>query len=417
MPQTIAQKIIARKLGRVTEAGEIVVLAPDVVLAGSSTGAMVVRTLREIGAEAPWDPARIVVVLDHATPAESILTANAHRLLRGFCADHHIRLYGEPEGICHDLLIQNGHLAPGMFLIGQDSHTPMHGGIGVFGFGVDTSEMGFIWAVGKTWVRVPSSISVRLEGRAAPGVSAQDIILTLIGRLGAEACNYRAVEFSGPALPGLRIADRLTICNLSVEMGAKAAFFPHDEVLAAFCHAHAIPEAPWLLPDPGAPYDREAALDLSEVEPAVARPHQVQQVVPVREVGSVTVHQGFIGSCANGRIEDLEAAAAVLVGRRVHPDVRLLVAPATRQIYVQAVERGIIATLLAAGAMLLNAGCGACFGGHQGVLADGEVCVASSNRNFRGRMGNPNAEIYLASPATVAASCVAGRLADPRDYA
>jgi 3-isopropylmalate dehydratase large subunit len=416
MAQTIAQKIIARQLGCAVEPGEIVILAPDVVMAGSNTAAMVVGTFREIGAEAPWDPGRIVVVLDHAAPAESVLTANAHRLLREFCAAHRIRLYGEAEGICHDLMIENGHLAPGMFVIGQDSHTPMYGGIGAFGFGVDSSEMGFVWAVGRTWVRVPSSVAIRLEGRKPPGVYAQDIILTLVGRLGPDACNYRAVEFAGPALPSLGIAERLTICNLSVEMGAKAAFFPFDDVLATFCRERGLPAAPWLAPDPGAPYEREVTLDLSSLEPVVARPHYVHNVASARDVSGVAIHQGFIGSCANGRIEDLAAVAAVLAGRRVDPGVRLLIAPATRRVLQQAVTRGYVDTLLEAGALLLNPGCGACFGGHQGILADGETCIASSNRNFRGRMGNPHAEIYLASPATVAASCVAGRITDPCEH-
>lgn len=325
-------------------------------------------------------------------------------------------LYGEAEGICHDLLVERGHVAPGVFVIGQDSHTPMQGGIGAFGFGVDTSEMGFVWAVGRTWVRVPRAVAIRLVGRTAPGIYAQDIILTLIGRLGADACNYRSVEYSGPALAHLGIADRLTICNLSVEMGAKAAFFPFDEILAAFSREQGLQEAPWLVPDPGADYVRDISLDLSPLEPVVARPHRVHDVVPARVASDVAIHQGFIGSCANGRMEDLAAAASILRDRRVDPRVRLLIAPATRRIFAQAVERGYIATFLEAGALLLNPGCGACFGGHQGILADGEVCISSSNRNFRGRMGNPNAAIYLASPATVAASCVAGQITDPRKF-
>ncbi len=417
MAHTIIQKIIATKLGRPTvEAGEIVLLSPDVVMAGSNTAAMAVRTFREIGAAVPRHPERIVVVLDHASPAESVLSANAHRLLRDFCATHRIMLYGEAEGICHDVLIERGHVSPGAFVIGQDSHTPMYGGIGAFGLGVDTSEIGFVWAVGRTWVRVPSTVAICLEGRAAPGVFAQDIILTLIGRLGADACNYRSVEYSGSALEHLGIADRLTISNLSVEMGAKAAFFPFDEALAGFSREHGLPGAPWLFPDPDAAYERDISLDLSPLEPAVARPHWVHNVAPARAVSGVAIHQGFIGSCAGGRIEDLAAAASILRGRNVDPDVRLLIAPATRRIYAQAVERGYISIFLEAGALLLNPGCGACFGGHQGILADGEVCISSSNRNFRGRMGNPRAAIYLASPATVAASCVAGGITDPREF-
>jgi homoaconitate hydratase family protein len=417
MGQTIVQKIVSRKLGgRPVEPGEIVLLSPDVVMAGSNTAAMAVRTLREIGADAPWDPGKIVMVLDHSSPAESVQTANAHRLLREFCAAHGITLYGEAEGICHDLMLEHGHLAPGMFAIGQDSHTPMYGGVGAFGFGVDTTEMGFVWAVGKTWVRIPPSFRIRLEGETGRGVFAMDIALSLLGRLGADGCNYRAVEFSGPTLPRLDVPARLSLCNMAVEMGAKAACFPCDGVVEAFCRRTGVAAAPWVAADPDAAYEREVELPLSELEPLVTRPHRVDDPLPVCRVGDVPIQQGFIGSCANGRLEDLGAAAAVLAGRRVDPRVRLLIAPATRGVYRQALERGYVATFLEAGALLLNPGCGACFGGHQGILADGEVCVSSSNRNFRGRMGNPAAEIYLASPATVAASCVAGRLTDPRAY-
>ncbi len=417
MGQTVAQKILSRKLGgKAVEPGDIVVLSPDVVMAGSNTAAMVVRTLQEIGASAPWDPGRIVMVLDHSAPADSVLTANAHRLLRDFCTAHGIRLYGEQEGICHDLMLENGHVGPGMFVIGQDSHTPMYGGIGAFGFGVDTSEMGFVWAIGRTWVRVPTSVRILLEGETAPGVFAKDIILSLIGRLGADGCNYRAVEFAGTGMPRLGASERFAICNMCVEMGAKAACFPSDEIVAAFCRRTGVEAAPWVTADPDAAYEREVSLELSSLEPVLARPHQVDNVVPVRQAADVRVHQGFIGSCANGRIEDLGAAAAVLRGRRVDPGVRLLIAAATRQVFREAVQRGYVATFLEAGALVLNPGCGACFGGHQGILADGEVCIASSNRNFRGRMGNPNAEIYLASPASVAASCVTGRITDPREY-
>lgn len=417
MAKTIVQKIISRKLGgSPATPGDIVVLSPDVVMAGSNTAAMVVRTLREIGARAPWDPTRIVMVLDHSAPAESVLTANAHRLLRDFCATHGITLYGEAEGICHDLMLERGHVAPGMFVIGQDSHTPMYGGIGAFGFGVDTSEMGFVWATGRTWVRVPASFRIQLDGRMPPGVYAKDVILSLIGRLGADGGNYRAVEFTGGALAQLGVAERFAICNMCVEMGAKAAFFPCDEIARAFCGRTGVEAPPWVTPDPGAVYEREVAIELGQLEPVLARPHRVDDVVPVHAVADVQIHQGFVGSCANGRIEDLEVTAAVLRGRRVDPRVRLLIGAATRQILREAVERGCVATFLEAGAMVLNPGCGACFGGHQGILADGEVCISSSNRNFRGRMGNPNAEIYLASPATVAASCIAGRITDPREY-
>jgi len=415
--QTIVQKIISRKLGgKGVAPGEIVLLSPDVVMAGGNTAVMVIRTFREIGATSPWNCEKIVVVLDHSTPAESILTANAHRLLRDFCAQHHIRLYGEQEGVCHDLMIENGHVAPGMFVAGQDSHTPMYGGIGAFGFGVDTSEMGFIWAVGRTWVKVPETVGIRLQGAIPKGVFAKDIILSIIASLGSDGCNYRAVEFSGAALPQFGISDRLTVCNMCVEMGAKAAFFPSDEIAMTHARHKHVDVASWVYPDPDATYEKETSFDLSTMEPVAACPHRVDQVAPLRELANVAVHQGFIGSCTNGRLEDLEAAAAILSRRHVHPSVRLLIGPATRRVFQQAVQRGYISTFLEAGALILNAGCGACFGGHQGILADNEVCISSSNRNFKGRMGNPNAAIYLASPATVAASCIAGRIVDPREY-
>lgn len=413
---TMIEKIVARKVGAQVKPGEIAIVEPDLVMAGSNTAVMVLRTLEEIGARAPWNTSKIVVVLDHSTPAESVLTANAHRRLRDFCSGHGIALYGEQEGVCHDILVERGYIRPGMFVAGQDSHTPMYGGVGAFGFGVDTSEMGFIWATGKTWMKVPATIKITLLGTIPPGVYAKDIAIHIIGALGAAGCSYRSVEFHGPALKQLTIADRLTICNMSVEMGAKAAFFPVDEVLESHFRLRGFPFDALANPDHDAQYENELSFDVSGLSPMLSCPHRVDNVAPVPDGGQIQIQQAFVGSCTNGRLEDLRVAAEVLEGRQVNGDVRLLISPGTRSTYLAALKEGLIERFLEAGALVLNPGCGACFGGHQGILADGEVCVSTSNRNFKGRMGNPNAQVYLASPATVAASAVAGRIVDPRQY-
>ena len=378
-----------------------------------------------------WDPRRIVIVLDHRTPAESVESASVHREIREFVREQGIRgFYDVGEGICHQVLVERGHVLPGMLVVGTDSHTTTHGALGAFATGIGATEMAGVWATGRIWLRVPDAVRVRLEGRFGRGVSAKDAALLLVKTLGAGGAEYRAIEFGGSAGREMSIPSRMTLCNMAMEAGAKAAMFPPDARTWEFLRAEAGvgrgsgPGArSWRRElrriggrdgADGADYEEDMELDVSRLGPQVACPNSVDNVREVREVEGTEVAQAFLGSCTNGRLEDLEAAARILRGRRVARGVRFIVAPASRRVYLRALERGVMGALVGAGACVVSPGCGPCLGAHMGLLAPGEVCISTSNRNFRGRMGSPEALIYLASPETVAASAVRGRVTDPR---
>ncbi len=416
MGQTIAQKILARSAGlKRVEPGEIIDAAPDVIQGALSE--TTIQKMRQMGAEAPFDPAKLVVTVDHWTPAESAHTANLHRELRRFAQAHGLKhFYDVAEGICHQVFMENGHALPGQLIMGRDSHNTSHGAVNALSLPFGLTEVAYLLAVGSVWLRVPESMKIRLQGRLKKGVFAKDAILHVIGRIGADGCTYRSVEFTGDLIARLGISERFSFCNMSVEMGAKAGVMPYDETTERYLEGRAKGKYRPIASDPDAKFEREWEFDVSRLEPMVACPHTVDNVKPLEEVAGVPIQQAFLGSCTNARSDDLGEAARILRGRKVHRDVRLMVAPASRLEYLEAEKRGYVRTLLEAGAMILNPGCGPCFGGHQGVLADGENCMSSANRNFRGRMGNPKAAIYLGSPASVAASAVKGAIADPRRY-
>ncbi len=419
MGSTLAEKIMARAAGRdEVAAGEFVVADIDLALVHDIFAASVFDTLAEVGGGKVFDPEKVVVVIDHLVPAPSPEAAAVHSRIR----EHVERLgieafYDAGEGICHQLLPERGHVRPGMMVVGTDSHTTTHGALAAAATGIGTSEMVYVMATGRLWFRVPKTIRYELRGGLAPGVSWKDVILHLIGRFGSDGAQYRAVEFGGPAAAEAGMSSRLTVSNMGLEMGAKFALFPSDAVTAAYLAERGIDDVAPLEPDPDASYEAVHEVDLSALAPQVALPHDVDNVEPVDSLGDIAIHQAFLGSCTNGRIEDLRAAAALLEGRKIAPGVRMLVTPASRAVLTQAMEEGIIATLVEAGASVLPSGCGPCFGGHSGLLAPGERCIGTHNRNFPGRMGSLQAEIYLASPETVAASALAGRIADPREEA
>ncbi len=398
---TLAEKILARASGRSrVEPHEIVVA--DVDLAMSHENADLVRkAFLEIGVPRVWDPEKIVIIFDHRIPAESEKTAATHKAVREFVRQQGIRHFYDVGrgGICHQVLAENGHVQPGMVVVGTDSHTTTHGAFGAFATGIGATEMAGVWVEGRLWFKVPSTLRIEVDGEFAPWVSAKDLILWIIGRLGAAGADYRAVEFDGSAVRRMTIASRMVLCNLSMEMGAKAAFTPVMEIA----------------PDPEAGYERtlHVNLDCDIPEPQVACPHSVDNVRPVSSLGDVPVHQAVLGSCTNGRLEDLEAAARILAGRRVHPQTRLIVIPASQRVYLDAMRLGYLDTLVQAGAIVNPPGCGPCVGVHQGILAAGENCISSTNRNFIGRMGSKDSFVYLSSPAVVAASAVAGRIVHP----
>ncbi len=412
MGYTLAEAILGRAAGRLVRAGEFVTCAVDFCLVHDIFAGTLFDTLERLGIDRVRDPGRVAVVLDHFSPPPSAAVASLHRRIRQGVERFGIRhFFDTGQGICHQLLVETRLVRPGMLVVGTDSHSTTYGAVAAAGTGIGTSEMAYAVATGTLWFQVPPTVRCELEGRLGPGVSWKDLILHLLGQYGAEFAQYRALEFAGEAVGSVDLAGRMSVANMAVEAGAKFCFFPPDAVTRAFYQEETLG---WPQPDPDAAYERVISVDLSRLEPLVALPHRVDHVRPVREVEGVAIDQAFLGSCTNGRVEDLEEAARYLRGRRVHPRTRLLVGPASRAVYEEASRRGILADLVAAGATVVPPGCGPCFGGHLGLLAEGERCIGTHNRNFQGRMGSPRAEIYLASPATVAASAVCGHIADPR---
>jgi homoaconitate hydratase family protein len=417
---TFAEKFFSRRLGREVPAGEIVTAAPDVVLSHDNTAAIIGNFLSIVGEGARVHrPERIVVVLDHTVPAPAEKEASGHAKVRRFVAVQNITAFLDigRGGVCHQVLPELGFVKPGRLIVGSDSHTPTHGALGAFACGIDRTETAGLWITDETWFKVPGSLRFDLAGELPTGVYAKDLILALIGKTGAAGANYLSVEFDGPGLAGLTVDDRLTVCNLAAEMGAKNAAFPVDSVARDWLEENDVEwdEGDALWADEGARYIARHAVDLGKTVPVVALPHQVDNVKPVSEVAGKPFNQALIGTCTNGRLSDLREAARILKGRRVAPGVRLLVLPASERVYAAALADGTLAALHDAGAVILNPGCGPCLGAHEGALAPGEVCLSTANRNFKGRMGCKEAEIILASPATVAASAVAGVVTDPRE--
>jgi homoaconitate hydratase family protein len=417
--QTFAEAFFSRRLGRDVRAGEIITAAPDVVLSHDNTAAIIGNFHKMAGEDGRVEyPERVAVVLDHTVPAPSSKHAGNHAKIRAFVKAQKINNFYDlgRGGICHQVLPEMGHVRPGDLIVGSDSHTPTHGALGAFACGIDRTETAGLWLQRETWFKVPQTIRFDLGGEFQRCVFAKDLILRLIGLVGAAGANYRSVEFAGPGVAALSLDERLTITNLAAEMGAKNACFPVDDTTREWLDHRGIAYDPdRIVPlDDAADFERRESVDLGDIEPMVALPHKVDNVAKVSEVEGKPFQQGLIGTCTNGRLSDLAEAAAVLEGRRVHPDVRLLVLPASEEVYDAALAEGHLAVLHRAGAVILNSGCGPCLGAHQGALAPGETCLSTANRNFKGRMGCAEAEIILASPATVAASAAKGVLSDPR---
>jgi 3-isopropylmalate/(R)-2-methylmalate dehydratase large subunit len=427
MPMTMVEKILARATGReAVKVGDVV--EPRVDLAMShENAALVLNQFQEIyqgtGLEANvWDPERIAIVFDHRVPAESSKTATNQKKVREFVAAQGIAKFhdirGDDGGICHQILPENGYVRPGTVVIGTDSHTTSHGALGAFAFGVGATEMASVWALGRVLnVEVPATIRVMVHGEFPPSVLPKDLILYLIGQLTAEGANFKVIEFGGEAIANMPTSGRLTICNMAVEAGATSGIVPPDgETLRYLREVAGVWESVETFgPDPDAVYERLLEIDASTLVPQIACPHTVDNVRPVDAVAGTRVQQVVIGSCTNGRLDDIETAARILAGKKVARGVRMLVFPASGRIYREAMQAGYLMTLMEAGAVVANSGCGPCLGVHQGALGDGEVALSTTNRNFKGRMGNPNAEVYLCSPAVAAASALTGVITDPRE--
>ncbi len=412
---TLAEKLLAAHAGLdAVVPGQIVVCDIDVAIAQDGTGPLAIQQIGELGAARVKAPA-CVFFIDHAAPAPRRELADAQRTIRAFCAAAGATLSDVEMGVCHQRVAES-FAKPGDLVIGADSHTCTAGALGAFATGMGSTDVAVGMATGKTWLRVPETIRIEVTSVFAPAVGAKDLMLTVIGTLGADGATYKALEFGGAGVEALDMAGRLTLANMAVEAGAKAGLVASDETTRAYLAGQGR-EADWrpLAPDSGAAYERVVPFAAGEVVPTVARPHTVDNVAPAAELGDVRVDQVLIGTCTNGRLEDLRAAAQVLRGRRRAPSTRLIVTPASRDVARAAAREGLLDVFWEAGAVVTNPGCGACVGIHEGVLGDGEVCLSTANRNFKGRMGNPEASIYLASPATAAATAVAGAVRDPRD--
>jgi homoaconitate hydratase family protein len=419
MGKTFAEKILAMKSGKDSiEAGQIVTVRPDHLLTHDNTAAIISKIGDELDTYGVSDKEVPVIVIDHVVPAASEKTAANHKKIREFVKKFGIRnFYDAGEGICHEVLIAKGHALPGDLIVGSDSHTCTYGAVGAFATGIDRTEAAAIMLTGKSWFKVPFSMKMVLKGELRPPASAKDLILTIIGDIGASGANYLSVEFHGE-VEALDFEGRMTVSNMGVEMGAKNAVFPVDRTTEEYLERiGAVGKWEPLWADEDARYQQVLTYDLSLIVPVVASPHKVDNVAPARDLKDVAIDQFLIGTCTNGRMSDLRVAAEILRGKHVHPGSRLLVLPASRDILLEAVNDGTIPILIDSGAMILPPGCGPCLGAHQGVLAPGERCLSTANRNFKGRMGCRDAEIYLASPATVAASALEGRIVDPTEFA
>ena len=416
MGHTLTEKVLGRKAGKDVQAGEVITVSPDYVLSHDNSAA-IIQEFRKLGVPKVKAPEKIVIVLDHIVPAADEKYAQNHKSIREFVAAQGIpHFFDINAGICHQVLPEQGFALPGKVIVGSDSHTPSYGALGAFATGIGRTETACTWATDEIWLRVPGTLRIDLAGRMKPGVSAKDLSLKLIGDHGAEMANYKAVEFDGPAAHDLSVGARLTLANMSAEMGAKNGYFTPDDKALKWLEGRARGPFAAVASDPDARYESILACDLDALEPQVACPHTVDNVKPVTAVAGKPVHQVLIGTCTNGRLEDLEAAAAILKGRKVHAGVRVLVIPASWEVYREALKSGALAALVDAGCVILNSGCGPCLGAHEGLMAAGEVCLSTSNRNFQGRMGHRDSEIYLASPATAAATAVTGVITDPRDF-
>ncbi len=427
MGQTLIQKILAKASGRESvEVGEIV--EPAVSLAMShENAALVMNQFFEIykGTELEpkvWDASKIAIIFDHRVPAESAKTATNQKLIRGFVKEQGIEKFhdirGDEMGICHQILPENGYVRPGAVVVGTDSHTTSHGALGAFAFGIGATEMASVWALGTVLnVSVPATIKVNVTGKFKENVFAKDLILHLIGLVTNKGANYKVFEFHGETIRNMPTSGRLTVCNMSVEAGATAGIIPPDEETINYLRntAGVTDEIEMLLPDEDAEYDSVIDIDVSTLEPQIAKPHTVDNVSSIDEVKGVKIDQIVIGSCTNGRLDDIKVAAEILRGKKIADDVRLLVFPASGKIYREAMEKGYFMDLIDAGAVIANPGCGPCLGVHQGALGTGERALSTTNRNFKGRMGNPDAEVYLCSPAVAAASALKGVITEPNE--
>ena len=416
MGYTIAEKILGARAGRKVKAGDIAICKVDFYFGQDGTSGIIIDSFRKLGSVKPYDRKRFSMVIDHSSPSPNVGVSTIHKKMRTFAEEYGVGLYDVGVGVCHQIIPELGHVVPGDLVIGADSHTCTYGAINAAATGVGSTDLAITLATGKNWFRVPETIKVIVDGKPPKGVYSKDIILHIIGRLGANGCTYKSVEFYGDAIERLSVSGRFTISNMAVEMGAKYGFMEADRKVMKWIGQHSKRQPKPVFADRDAQYEAVKEFDVSKLPPQVAKPHAVDNVSGIEEVKGTRIDEAYIGTCTNGRLEDLEIAAKILKNRTVHGDVQLIIGPASRLVYLDALKKGIIETLVRSGAVILTPGCGPCVGTHGGVPANGVNVISTANRNFKGRMGNPNAFIYLASPATCAASALEGKIADPRKY-
>ena len=417
MGRTMAEKILSARAGRDVRAGDLAVAELDYVMAGDAKGPKAIDIFREAGFGFRMDPKKTDFIIDHFVPAQDVLWANHHRKLREFGAEFGIEVFEPGAGVCHTVVTEEGRVGPGALAVGGDSHVCTYGALNAMGVAVESVEIASAYATGKLWFKTPESVRVEFAGALAPGVFSKDMELALAREMGENGANYMAVEYGGEALADLSMDARFTIANMSVDMGAKTGIMEADEKTLAWARAHGAPCGEAVAPDADASYAREIRLDVSALTPLVAAPPATGNAHPLEAYAGLPVQQAFVGTCTNGRLEDIEIAARVVKGRKIAPGARFYVAPTSRRIYEAAARSGAIAALVEAGAAVLTAACGPCASmTGNGCLADGERAISSANRNFPGRLGSREAEIFLGSPATVAASALTGRITDPREF-
>jgi 3-isopropylmalate dehydratase large subunit len=412
---TLIEEILSRNTGHPVQTGEIVMVDVDYIMSHDNTTPLAIKAFREIGRPI-HDKSKVVLHFDHAYPAPNLLAAQNHRNILDFVREQELP-YLFKQGVCHQVMIEEGFVAPGAVIIGADSHSNTYGALGAFGTGLGSTEIGVAWTTGKAWFKVPETIRIEISGRAQPGVYAKDVMIYLAGLLSMDGATYRSVEFSGEYIDSLPMHERIIFANMSTEIGAKCGLIAADQTTVDYLENHTPAEGSFDLIQPDNPrYERMLEVVVHDLEPQVACHPEVDKASPLREVAGLPIHQVYIGTCTNARYADLEVAARILEGQRVHPYTRVIITPASNRIYQQALQNGLIEIFMEAGCTVTQPGCGACIGRHGGILAPGERALTTMNRNFIGRMGSPKAEIYLASPATAAASALTGAIIDPRGY-
>ena len=416
MGKTISEKILSSHSRKDAIAGEIVIADLDFMIGQDGTSGVAIDVFNKMEGKKVFNPEKIAIIIDHSAPSPNEGVSAIHKKIRDFAKFQGIHLFDIGCGVCHQITPEMGFVVPGNLVIGADSHTCTYGAINVFSTGIGSTDLAAGMISGKLWFKVPETIKFFVSGKWPKGVYSKDLILKIIGDIGADGATYLAAEFDGPAIEDLSVDARFTISNMAIEMGAKAGIMKADKKVENWVRSHSKKSFIPVEPDKDAVYKDIVSIDVSKISPQIAKPHTVDNVSPIEAVEGLEIQQAFIGTCTNGRLEDLEVAARILKGKKIHKDCRLIVAPASKSIFVEAIKKGIVQCILESGGVFVTPGCGPCVGTHNGVPSDGEKVLSTANRNFKGRMGNNKAEIYLGSPATVAASAIEGKITDPRKY-